>query len=275
VQIGAINAVDPVVSAGNQIIAGVIVGLVALPDPDPLQPDQHGFVVLHRHGNAAAFAIDAAPKSNFAAGVFGDNVIAVAAGIEIAGAVAIFEAEAERIIDGLVFRCVLGRHQKLHRADFLLRMLCQMAGVITTHEAGIGLLAERAAEHPGIEGGGFGFVDALLGVTGMGSDDGGDGGDDAGVFHGRLGLNAWHVTLVAVGAGGAQHPVRDERVLILALFAADRPVRGSQKTSVTRIRAVQNPELLRLAVLGLPGGRRFELRDRSDSLKNPLPRAQY
>jgi hypothetical protein len=32
--------------------------------------------------------------------------------------------------------------------------------------------------------------------------------------------------------------------------------------------------LLRLAVLGLPGGRRSELRDRSDSLKNPLPRAQ-
>ena len=102
VQIGAINAEDLVVGAGNQIIAGVVVGLVALPDPDPLQPDQRGFVVLHRHANAAAFAIDAAAKSNFAAGVFGDDVTAVAAGIEIAGAVAIFEAEAERVIDGLV-----------------------------------------------------------------------------------------------------------------------------------------------------------------------------
>ena len=43
-----------------------------------------------------AFAIDAAAKSNFksnfAAGVFGDDV---AAGIEIAGAMAIFEAERE------------------------------------------------------------------------------------------------------------------------------------------------------------------------------------
>ena len=181
-QIGTINAEDLVVGAGDQIVAGVVVGLVALPDPDPLQPDQRGFVVLHRHFNTAAFAIDAAAKSNFTAGVFGDNVIAVAAGIEIAGAVAIFEAEAERIIDGLVFRRVFGRHQQLHHADFLLRMLRQMAGVITTHEAGIGLLAERAAEHPGIECGGFGFIDALLGVTGMGSDDGGDDGNDAGVF---------------------------------------------------------------------------------------------
>lgn len=72
---------------------------------------------------------------------------------------AIFEAEAERVIDGLVFRRVLGRHQKLHRADFQLRMLRQMAGVITTHEAGIGLQAERAAQQSGVEGGGF--VDAL------------------------------------------------------------------------------------------------------------------
>ena len=80
----------------RQPIAGVVVGLVALPDSDPFQPDQRGFVVLHRHVNAAAFAIDAAAKSNFksnfAAGVFGDDV---AAGIEIAGAMAIFEAERE------------------------------------------------------------------------------------------------------------------------------------------------------------------------------------
>jgi hypothetical protein len=126
-----------------------------------------------------------------------------------------------------------------------------------------------------IEGGGLGFVDAFLGVTGMGSDDGGNGGDDAGVFHGRLGLNARHVTLVAVGAGCVQHPVRDERVLILALFAADRPSEGHKRPPLSRVRAVQNPELLRLAVWGLPGGRRFEPRDRSDSLKNPLQRAQY
>ena len=85
VQIGAINAEDLVVGAGHQIVAGVVVGFVTLPDPDPLQPDQRRFVVLHRHFDAAAFAIDAAAKSNFATGVFGDDVIAVAAGIEIAG----------------------------------------------------------------------------------------------------------------------------------------------------------------------------------------------
>ena len=109
----------------------------------------------------------------------------------------------------------------------------------------------------------------------MGSDDGGNGGDDPDVFHGRLGLNARHITLVAVGAGCVQHPVRDERVLILALFAADRPSEGHKRRPLSRVRAVQNPELLRLAVWGLPGGCRFEPRDRSDSLKYPLQRAQY
>src|SRR6478752_3710129 len=208
-QVRAIDTEDLVVGAGNQIIAGIVVRLVAFPDPDPLQPDQRGLVVLHRHFNAAAFAVDAAAKSNFAAAVLGDDVTAEAAGIEIAGAVAIFETETERIIDGLVFRRVLGRHQQLHRADLLLRMLRQMAGVITTHEAGIGLLAERAAEHPGIEGGGFGFVDGFLGVTGMRSGDGGNRGGDAGEFHGSLGLNVRHLTLVAVGAGNVQRAGRE------------------------------------------------------------------
>ena len=67
----------------------------------------------------------------------------------------------------------------------------------------------RLAEHPGVEGGGFGFVDALLRMTGMGSDDGGKGGDDPDVFHGRPGLNVWHVTLVAVGAGCVQCPIHE------------------------------------------------------------------
>ncbi|MEH2537418.1 hypothetical protein V1278_002257 [Bradyrhizobium sp. AZCC 1577] len=166
-------------------------------------------IVLHRHVNAAAFAIDTAAETNFAAGVFGDNVIAIAAGIEIAYAVAIFETEAEGIIDGLVFRRVFGRHQKLHRADLLLRMPRQMVGVITTHKAGIRLLAERAVEHLPVECGGPGFIDAILGVAGIGSDEGGNGGNDPEIFHGRLGLNARHITLVAGGAGCVQTQVRD------------------------------------------------------------------
>jgi hypothetical protein len=83
-----------------------------------------------------------------------------------------------------------------------------MAGVITTHEAGISLLAERTGKHPGIEGGGFGFVDGFLGVTGMRSDDGGNRGDDAGVFRGRPGLNMRHLTLVAVGGRHVQRAGR-------------------------------------------------------------------
>ena len=91
-QIRAIDTEDIVIRAGNQIVAGVVIGLVALPDSDPFQPDQRGFYVLHRHFNAAAFGIDAAAQPNFAAGIFGDNVTAVAAGIEIARAVAIFKS---------------------------------------------------------------------------------------------------------------------------------------------------------------------------------------
>jgi hypothetical protein len=87
-----------------------------------------------------------------------------------------------------------------------------MVGVITTHEAGIGLSAERATEHLGIEGGGF--IGVFLSVTGIGSDDRGNGGGDPDVFLGRLGLNARHVTLVAVGAGCFNASPRNERVLI-------------------------------------------------------------
>jgi hypothetical protein len=66
----------------------------------------------------------------------------------------------------------------------------------------------RGWSEPGIEGGGFGFVDALLGVTRMGSDDGRNGGG----FHGRLGLNARHITLVAGGAGYVQRSIREMNV---------------------------------------------------------------
>ena len=202
--------------------------------------------------------------------VFGDDVTAVAAGIEIAGAVAIFEAEAERIIDGLVFRRVLGRHQQLHRADFLLRMLRQMAGVITTHEAGIGLLAERAAEHPVVEGGGFGFVDALLGVTGIGSDDGGNGGGDAGVFHGRLGLNARHITLVAAGGGYVQRSIREMNACSSwPLFAASRPPEGTKGAVIARS-GRSEARIFQLCRRDCQADVRFEPCDPLGFLKKPL-----
>ena len=62
-----------------------------------------------------------------------------------------------------------------------------MAGVIAPHEAGIGLLAERAGEHPVVERGGLGLVDRFLGVTGIGAGDAGDDGDEPEGFHGRPG----------------------------------------------------------------------------------------
>src|SRR5437762_2573829 len=51
----------------------------------------------------------------------------------------------------------------------------------------------------------------------MGSDDGGNG-DDADVFHGRLGLNARHITLVAVVAGYVQRSIREMNACSSCLF---------------------------------------------------------
>jgi len=50
-------------------------------------------------------------------------------------------------------------------AIFLLGMLRQMAGVIASQEAGIGLLARLACKHPDFECVSPGFVDAILGVS--------------------------------------------------------------------------------------------------------------
>ena len=166
--VGAVDPENLVVGAGHQRIAGFVVGLVALPDRDPLEPDDRGFVVFrHRHVDAAAIAIDAAAEADFIAGVFGDDVAAIAAGVEIAGPVAIFDAKPERIIGGVLVRRNFRRHQQLHRADLLLGMPRQMIGIVAAHEAGIGLLAGRPGEHPDVEGVGLGLVDAfLLGVAG-------------------------------------------------------------------------------------------------------------
>ena len=88
---------------------------------------------------------------------------------KIAGAVAILQAEPERIIGDIIFRRDLGRDQQLHRVDLLQGMPRQVVGVIAAHEAGIGPLARRLGEHPEIERGRLGLVDAfLLGVAGGG-----------------------------------------------------------------------------------------------------------
>ena len=123
-----------------------------------------------------------------------------------------------------------------------------MGGVTTPHEAGTGLLAERGAEHLGIEGGSLGFIDALPGRDRRELRRQRHGGGRPDAFQGRLGLNARHVTLVAVTPACDQSRARDERVLILALIAADRPLECHKRRPLSRVGAVQNPEIAHLGV---------------------------
>src|SRR4051794_39044464 len=93
-----------------------------------------------------------------------------AAGVEIAGAVTISEAEAEGVMELLVFGVQFRRDQQLHRGDLLLRMARQMLGIIAPHEAGIGLVAGCARIHARVEGLGLGLagltdIVGLLGVS--------------------------------------------------------------------------------------------------------------
>jgi hypothetical protein len=149
-------------------------------------------------------------------------------------------------------------------------MLRQMAGVITTHEAGIGFLAQRAVEHPGIEGGGFGFVDGFLGVTGMNSGDGGNDGGDAGVFHGSLGLNVRHLTLVAVGGGHVQRSVHEMNVCSSwpYLPRAGRP--NVTKGAVIARSDRSEPRIFGFAAWDRQTNAESRRHDHSESLKNPL-----
>ena len=79
-------------------------------------------------------------EANFVTVVFGNDMAAEPAGVEIARPMPIFDADAERIIGDLLFRRIFRGDQQFHCADFLLGMLCQMVGVVAAHEAGIGLL---------------------------------------------------------------------------------------------------------------------------------------
>jgi hypothetical protein len=162
----AVEPEDLVVGAGDQRVARFLIGLAVLPDPHPFQSDDRRFVVFRQcDTDAAAIAIDPTAKADFVAGVFDDDVAAVAAGVEVAGPVAIFDAKAERKISGLLVRGNFRRHQELHGADLLQGMLRQMLAVVAADETGIGLLAGRAGEHSDIERSRLGLVDAFLGVA--------------------------------------------------------------------------------------------------------------
>src|SRR6516225_1661490 len=78
---GAIRAVKAeylVVGACCQRLLGVVVRLVVLPDADALKADDRRFFILRqRHVDAAAFAVDAAGETDFAATVFRNRVVAI------------------------------------------------------------------------------------------------------------------------------------------------------------------------------------------------------
>src|SRR6516164_9404501 len=156
-----LDAVEPeylVVGAGIQGGCRRLVEILALPDADALQrlDDQRRVVVGEIDRNAAAVAIDGACEVDAVGhrgfgGVQcfdGGRMTAVAAGIEIAGAVAERHAEPERIVECLVLRYYLGGYEELHGADFLQRMRRQMRSVVAPHKAGVGLrLGHGAGEH--------------------------------------------------------------------------------------------------------------------------------
>ena len=112
--------------------------------------------------DAAAVAIDVAFEID--AGRPGDPILrrdigivrildrrcmaAIAAGIEIAGAVAKSDAEPECVLESWKVRILLGADQELHRADLLQRMLRQVLGIVMARETGIGFRVRNAAgEH--------------------------------------------------------------------------------------------------------------------------------
>jgi len=68
-------------------------------------------------------------------------VVAIAAGIETAGPVAILHAEPDGVTGGLVLRLLFRRDQKLHGGHLLLRMLRQMRGIVAVDEAGMEVLS--------------------------------------------------------------------------------------------------------------------------------------
>jgi hypothetical protein len=121
--VGPVEAENLVVGAGDQRGPGLVIRLVVLPDTDPFEPDDRGLVVLRqRHLDAAAFAVDPAAEADLVLRVFGNYMAAGAAGVEIAGPVAVFHAQPERIVLRVVLGVILRGDQELHGRDLLLRM---------------------------------------------------------------------------------------------------------------------------------------------------------
>ncbi|MGY4378931.1 hypothetical protein ACVWZ3_006570 [Bradyrhizobium sp. i1.3.6] len=171
---------------------GFVVRLVVLPDPDPRQPYDRRLVVPgERNADTAAFAVDTAAEPDLGA-VLGENsVVTGATGVEIAGAMAVSEAEPEGVVELLVLLVQFRRDQQLHRGDLLLRMPRQMCGIVAADEAGIGLAAGCPGIHARVEGFGLGLgrLADIVGLLGAcGADEGGkDKRKEQGKPHDRTG----------------------------------------------------------------------------------------
>jgi hypothetical protein len=80
-----VGAKDPVIRASHERVFGLVVRLVAI--PDPLKADGAGLIVFRqRYIGAVTFTIDVAAETDVAGRVLCENMAAKAAGIEIAGA---------------------------------------------------------------------------------------------------------------------------------------------------------------------------------------------
>ena len=179
-------------------------------------------------------------------------------------------------IDGLVFRCVLSRHQQFHRADFPLRMLRQMAAVMMAHEAGISLLAD-----PGRRTSGYRRLWPWLCRRLPGLDKNALRRWTQSrrrcrriSWQTRIKRAAFDFSCSWCRERSTRFP-RNEHVFILALFASGWSSRVSQKVPLSRVRAVLNPGFLALLLWDRQINADSSRHDHSESLKNPLHAVQY
>jgi len=112
------------------------------------------------------------------------------------------------------------------------------------------------------------------GATGLGFGDRGNGSDDAGVFHGRLGLNARHITLVAVGAGYVQRSIREMNACS-SLPSLPPAGRSNVTKGAVIVRSDRSePAFFSFAAWCRQTNADSSRHDHSESLKNPLHAAQ-
>src|SRR5581483_6580067 len=142
--------------------------MVAIPESDRVEMHDRGLAVpRYRDLYPAAAAVAAASEADHRLAVLVDHMAAGAAAVEIAGLVLELDADLVGIGDWFV-RLGLRGQKQLHRADLLLRVLCEVPGIVAAHEAGGRLLSNRAAEHFCVKGLGLRRRNVAIGIGGEG-----------------------------------------------------------------------------------------------------------